>query len=82
MDTVLLCLPEVKQEPEARATACRYCGCTALQGWGHYRKPVRDSQVAEVDAARYRCTGCGRTFRHYPEGVSRGGGPKRAAGGN
>jgi transposase-like protein len=30
-----------------------------------------DTQVHETQAVRYRCTACGRTFRHYPEGVSR-----------
>jgi len=59
-------------EPEARAAACHCCGCTVLQGWGRYRKPVRDSQVAEVGIARYRCTGCERMFRHYPGGIGRG----------
>ena len=70
MDTMLLKLPEVKAETERRPTACRYCGCQVLQGWGRCRKPVRDSQLREVQARRYRCTGCERTFRHYPEGIS------------
>ncbi len=26
--------------------------------------------MRETQAVRYRCTTCGRTFRHYPEGVS------------
>jgi transposase-like protein len=34
-------------------------------------KRVIDTQVRETQAVRYRCTACGRTFRHYPEGVSR-----------
>ncbi|MFQ5343829.1 MAG: hypothetical protein ACE5F6_19985, partial [Anaerolineae bacterium] len=29
-----------------------------------------DTQLRETEAVRYRCTACGRTFRHYPDGVS------------
>jgi transposase-like protein len=34
-------------------------------------KPLKDHRQAAVLAERYRCCGCGRTFRHYPAGVSR-----------
>jgi transposase-like protein len=33
-------------------------------------KALIDTQVRQTQAVRYRCTTCGRTFRHYPEGVS------------
>jgi hypothetical protein len=33
-------------------------------------KPLRDTQLAEVVAQRYRCVRCGRTFRVSPLGVS------------
>ena len=33
-------------------------------------KPLRDTQLREVVAQRYRCVRCGRTFRVYPLGVS------------
>ena len=36
------------------------------------RKPLRDVGYAEVLSYRYRCEGCGRTFRVYPRGVSKG----------
>ncbi len=37
----------------------------------HCRKPVRDLRHTQVIARRYRCLKCQRTFRVYPEGVSR-----------
>ena len=44
---------------------------------GHYyrhgpvTKRVTDLYIDEVTVHRYRCCGCGRTFRHYPQGVDR-----------
>ncbi|MGC9083924.1 MAG: hypothetical protein ACP5ME_12200 [Anaerolineae bacterium] len=32
---------------------------------------MRDTHFSEVQAYRYRCLRCGRTFRVYPAGVSR-----------
>jgi transposase-like protein len=34
------------------------------------RKPLRDTQYAQVICQRYRCLTCGRSFRVYPVGVS------------
>ena len=31
---------------------------------------IRDCRHEEVEVRRYRCTGCGKTFRDYPEGVT------------
>jgi transposase-like protein len=33
-------------------------------------KPLKDHRLAEVTVERYKCCGCGRTFRDYPAGVS------------
>jgi len=33
-------------------------------------KPLRDTKLAAVEARRYGCVRCGRTFRVYPGGVS------------
>lgn len=70
MNTMLLKLPAVKGQREGRPEACPHCGGGLLQGWGRYSKAVRDSQVRTVETRRYRCLGCGRTFRTYPEGIS------------
>lgn len=70
MSTIILNLPDVKTVPNDRPSQCRHCGSPVLQSWGTYRKPVRDSQEQQVVARRYHCVECGRTFRHYPSGVS------------
>ena len=33
--------------------------------------PLKDPQLHQVEAHRYRCPQCFRTFRHYPQGVTR-----------
>ncbi|TAK14599.1 MAG: transposase, partial [Anaerolineae bacterium] len=71
MSIVILQLPKVKRESSERPKQCRYCKGEILQRWGRAEKRVRDTQVRRVKFHRYRCTNCRRTFRHYPEGVSR-----------
>ena len=66
-----LLIPQVKPQPESRPSVCRWCGSSLLQRHQTVPKQVIDTQVREAQAVRYRCTACGRTFRHYPEGVSR-----------
>ena len=65
-----LLVPQVKPKPADRPTACRWCQSPLLQRHQSVPKMVIDTQVRETQAVRYRCTACGRTFRHYPEGVS------------
>jgi transposase-like protein len=69
MAIVTLGLAEVNEETCTRPRACRHCGSMLLQGWGSVAKPLRDPQLKEVKVRRFRCCDCGRTFRHYPEGV-------------
>ena len=69
MAIVTLNLPEVNQKTDSRPRTCPYCSSSLLQGWGTVRKPVRDPQLNEVEVRRFRCCDCGRTFRHYPQGV-------------
>ena len=64
-------LPSVSMELKGRASACPHCGRSTLQGWGRPGKMIRDCRHEEVEVRRYRCTGCGKTFRDYPEGVTR-----------
>lgn len=66
-----LLVPQVKPQPEDRPSACRKCGSPLLQRHQTVRKRVIDTQIREAQAVRYRCIACRRTFRHYPEGVSR-----------
>ena len=46
------------------------CGCKRIYPFQEVRKNVRDSVFEEVNARRYKCLGCGHTFRVYPQGVS------------
>jgi len=43
-------------------------------------KPLRDTRVAQVEAQRWHCRACGRTFRVYPVGVSARQGSQRLFG--
>jgi transposase-like protein len=65
-----LLIPQVKVQPDGRPGGCRFCGSSLLQRHQTVPKQVIDTQVREAKAVRYRCTACGRTFRHYPAGVS------------
>jgi hypothetical protein len=52
---------------------CYYKGCGGKRFRFHQvvGKPLRDSQGLQVNAHRYECLRCGRTFRVYPKGVSK-----------
>lgn len=69
MSIVVLQLPNVKRKTETRPSQCVHCQGEILQRWGQVKKPVRDNHYRSVRVYRYRCCGCRRTFRHYPEGV-------------
>lgn len=67
-----LLLPPVQPDHYSALEICPYpdCGGQHFQHWQRVPKPLRDTQVSEVVAMRYRCVRCGRTFRLYPRGVS------------
>lgn len=67
---IRLVVPDVNETPTDRPDACRYCGHWRLHRHGTVGKPVRDHRVSQVRVQRYQCAGCGRTFRHYPGGVT------------
>ena len=71
MSIVVFQVPQVKYTQEDRPTRCPYCPSQTFQRWGGVAKPVRDPHLSEVWVYRYRCCGCKRTFRSYPEGVDR-----------
>ncbi len=68
---IRLVVPDVNAHPTERPRRCRYCGEPCLHRHGSVPKPVRDHKLAEATACRYKCTSCGRTFRHYPSGLTR-----------
>ena len=72
MTIVLLQLPEVKRLEEKRPQKCPYCAGETFQRWGGRVRKIKDPQIKEVIVYRYRCCSCGRTFRHNPQGITRG----------
>ena len=65
---------------DERPDACKRCGSQILTQRGTAEKSVIDLYDDKVTVIRYRCSDCGRTFRHYPEGVDRGGQTQRMRG--
>lgn len=71
MPRVRFTLPEVKEYPDARPSSCPHCAGVAFHKHALVEKPIKDLYIKRVEVVRYRCADCGRTFRHYPEGVDR-----------
>lgn len=67
---IRLVVPDVNAFPTERPRSCRYCGEPYLHRHGTVRKPVRDHKLGGAIACRYKCVSCGRTFRHYPSGIT------------
>lgn len=67
-------LPKVEPDQYDRPSDCPKEGCHSHHFKPHgvrgQRKRIRDPQIDEVVAYRYRCLGCSSTFRIYPHGVS------------
>ncbi len=60
--------PDVYQAPER----CPICSCKRFYLFQEVKKNVRDSVYEAVTARRYKCLGCGKTFRVYPQGILSG----------
>ncbi len=68
-------LPKVEPNNYRMPESCPYgCGGQYYRAHGTQgeRKPLRDIGYAEVVSYRYECVRCGRSFRVYPQGVSKG----------
>ena len=67
-----LILPRVGATEIQRPVQCAYheCGGQHFRLHQVVRKPLRDTRYLEVEAYRYQCLRCGRTFRVYPKGVT------------
>jgi transposase-like protein len=71
MPIVILQLPEHDTSPLGRPEKCPYCSSEILQSWGYSARNLQDTYQGHAKVHRYRCSDCGRTFRHYPKGVDR-----------
>jgi len=67
---IVLQLPPVKRIKIERPAKCQYCQGETFQRWGQSKRQIKDTKIRKAKVYRYRCTSCGRTFRHYPEGIS------------
>ena len=67
-----LLLPKVNPKAMAVPSKCGYSDCPSKQVRLHQpvKKALRDTVHQQVEAHRYRCLKCRRTFRVYPPGVS------------
>src|SRR5258708_28349485 len=67
-----LLLPKVDPKAMAVPSKCAYADCTSQQVRLHQpvSKALRDTVHHQVQAHRYRCLKCKRTFRVYPAGVT------------
>lgn len=68
-------LPTVEPEVYRDPTACPYEGCAGRffkrHGLRGEEKAIRDLNYDQVKSFRCRCMRCNRTFRVYPQGISR-----------
>lgn len=71
MPVIILRPSKSEISSKERPPICPHCGSDLLQSWGFIAKNIQDLQQISTEVHRYRCTECGRTFRHYPEGVDR-----------
>lgn len=49
---------------------CPACGNGTFHSHGWVDKPLRDTRLEQVRVRRIQCTGCRRTLRVYPQGVT------------
>src|SRR4051812_3441139 len=68
-----LILPTVEPNSFTPPTQCPDAKCQGRHLRRHQAvtKPLRDTRYPTVTAQRYQCLRCRRTFRVYPQGVSR-----------
>jgi transposase-like protein len=68
-----LILPRVDPANITPPATCPYEGCDGRHFalWQEVDKALRDTVYPEVKVQRYQCLRCKRTFRVYPQGVSR-----------
>ncbi len=68
-----LILPRVEPSEMNMPSVCPYGHCQGRHFRHHQEveKAVKDTEYDSVSAQRYECLRCKRTFRLYPQGVTR-----------
>ena len=71
-------LSHVKPTEITPPSICPYKDCRGTHFRFHQKvkKPLKDTVYPEVTAHRYECLQCGRTFRVYPQGVTKASTPR------
>ena len=67
---IVLQLTKVKRNKTERPKRCPHCEGEIFQWWGQNTREIKNTKIRTVKVHRYKCTSCGRTFRHYPKGIS------------
>jgi len=77
-----LILPRVKPTEFKKPQVCPHKRCQGRHFEHHQEvdKPLKDTRYEAVSAHRYRCLRCKRTFRVYPQGVTRAQASQRVKG--
>jgi transposase-like protein len=68
---ITLLFPEVKEQANTRPRGCPRCGSAYIARHAVVSKPIRDTKINQAQIVRYLCSECGKSFRHYPDGVGR-----------
>jgi hypothetical protein len=77
-----LILPRVNATECEKFSVCPHEECQGRHFEHHQEvdKPLKDTKYRVVAAHRYRCLRCRRTFRVYPQGVTRAQASQRVKG--
>ncbi len=73
-------LKSVETQVTQVPSACRWCGSQHVDRWEQVVKRLRDTRVEQVQAERWFCRTCRRTWRVYPLGVTHAQRSQRLAG--
>jgi transposase-like protein/predicted RNA-binding Zn-ribbon protein involved in translation (DUF1610 family) len=69
---IRLSVPEVKPLPEGRPSKCPWCGRQVTHRTQvHPSRRFLDLKLSSAATVRFSCPACGKTFHHYPQGVTR-----------
>lgn len=71
---IIVALPQIDLKSSKPPLVCPYPGCGGRDFWPLQEVPkrLRDVNYNNIKVRRYLCLSCFRTFRVYPEGISRG----------
>ncbi len=70
---IIIALPQVDPKSFKPPLVCPYPGCGGRDFWPIQEVPkrLRDVNYVNIMVRRYLCLSCFRTFRVYPEGISK-----------